>query len=418
MNNKTLKILIVTQYFWPENMRINDLVEGFLEKGHEVTVLTSFPNYPEGKLYSEYKKDKQAFSNYKGAMIIRVPMLLRGKSRFKLILNYLSFFSSASTIGLLKLRGVRFDSIFVYAVSPIMVAIPAIIIGRLKNAPVFLWVLDLWPETLSAVGAIKNKFILGFVGRLVSYIYNRTDYILLQSKSFKSNVLNYCTRPIEEDRLVYFPSWAEDILVNVKQVTKSKFLNRDNRFFTIMFAGNIGEAQDFPTILDAFEQLKDQPFIRLVIVGDGRMLPWVADEVRKRTLNNVLLLGRHPVNEMPGLFSCADALLISLKKNDVFSKVIPAKLQAYLACGKPIIGMIDGEAAHVIEQSGSGFVSSPGDDSSLIKNIHKVYRLSLEDREFIGDQGTLYYKEHFQAQQLFNRLESIFKSGTIREQVS
>lgn len=415
MEDAKLRILVVSQYFWPENMRINDLVEGFMKKGHEVTVLTSLPNYPVGKLFSEYKKKPSDYGFYKGAQIIRVPMFLRGTRRLMLALNYLSFFSSASTIGVVKLRKYKFDVIFVYAISPIMAAIPAIIIGRLKAAPVFLWVLDLWPETLSAVGAIKNNFIIRIIGRLVSWIYNHTDYILIQSQSFKSAVLEYCTRFISDKRLIYFPSWAEDAFSSI--TTASQFLQRDENLFTIMFAGNIGEAQDFPAIIDAFEKLKTYETIRLVIVGDGSMLCWVKNEVKARQLNNVILLGRYPVEKIPGLFFCADALLVSLKDNNIFSKTIPGKLQAYLASGKPVIGMINGEAADVIKLAG-GLVGAAGDAYRLVENIKYLSELGRLDREKIGKQAIAFYNNHFSSKKLFDKLEMLFKSATLRRKNS
>jgi len=188
---KKLKVLVVTQYFWPENMRINDMVRDFIDKGHEVTVLTGLPNYPEGEVFQRFKEEPQAFANYQGAEIVRVPLVPRGKRSIQLALNYFSFFVSASVLGAFKLRKRRFDAVFVYAVSPILSAIPAVVLGRLKRAPVFVWVLDLWPETLRAVNVIHNPKLLGLVGRAVSWIYNPTDYLLLQSHGFFDNVRQY-----------------------------------------------------------------------------------------------------------------------------------------------------------------------------------------------------------------------------------
>lgn len=418
MNKNRRKILIVTQYFWPENMRINDLVSGLIKKGHEVTVLTGLPNYPDGKIFAEYKKDKQQFSHYEGATIHRVPIYPRGKKRgIKLILNYISFFVSASVFGLFKLRKQSFDSIFVYAVSPIMAAIPAILLGKRKKAPVFIWVLDLWPETLSALGVIKNKFFLSLIGRLVSWIYNSADYLLLQSKSFKSSVLKYCTKPIADERVIYFPSWAEDLLLNSAN-NKTSLFTRDNSFFTLMFAGNLGEAQNLPSLLNVFEKLKEKPSIRLVIVGDGQMLTWVEQQKEERQLNNVSLLGRHPLHEMPGLFSCADALLVSLQSNEVFSKTIPAKLQAYLATGKPVIGMIDGEAAHIIQESGCGLVGASDDEEALMNNIEQLARANSQTLLEMGNAGVDYYKKHFDAKKIFDSLEQLMNSSTTRTAAS
>lgn len=300
MFERKLRVLIVSQYFWPENMRINDLVEGLVKRGHEVTVLTGWPNYPEGRLFEDFRRSPEAYTEYRGAEVVRVPLIPRGKRSITLVLNYLSFFLSASAWGSWKLRGKEFDSVFVYAVSPIMAAIPALVIGRLKRAPVFIWVLDLWQETLKAVGVLSNARLLALVGKGVSWIYNRADYLLLQSKAFSTSVEKYCTRKMASERLVYFPSWAEDGFSDL-QTEGSPLIERDAQSFTILFAGNLGEAQDFPSILDVAESLRDELSIRWVIVGDGRMSAWLKQQVANRGLDYVFLLGRHPLDAMPPL---------------------------------------------------------------------------------------------------------------------
>lgn len=414
MPGKKLRVLVVTQYFWPENMRINDLVRDFTEKGHSVTVLTGLPNYPEGKVFSEFQVAPERFNDYFGAEIVRVPMLARGKRSITLMLNYLSFFTSASAIGAYKLRGKDFDSIFVYAVSPIMAAIPALVLGRLKKAPVFVWVLDLWPETLRAVGVLKSPKLLSLVGRMVSWIYNRTDYLLMQSHGFFENVQKYCTKDIAPERLVYFPSWAEDDF-SVAETPESSLLTADESVFTVVFAGNLGEAQDLPAVLDAAQQLVGKVAVRWVIVGDGRMSEWLGQQVHSRGLDNVLLLGRHPLEEMPGLFARADALLVSLKTNDVFEKTIPGKVQAYLASGRPLLGMINGEAARVIDESGAGFTCASGDAQGLANITLALASTDATQLKAMGDSGREYYLSHFAKSRLLARLEDLFRNATLRK---
>lgn len=414
MPEKKLRILVVTQYFWPENMRINDLVRDFVEKGHSVTVLTGLPNYPEGKVFDEFQAAPGRFNDYFDAKIVRVPMLPRGKRSINLVLNYLSFFTSASAIGAYKLRGEQFDAVFVYAVSPIMAAIPALVIGRLKKAPVFVWVLDLWPETLRAVGVLKKPALLSMVGIMVSWIYNRTDYLLLQSHGFFDNVKRYCTRDISSQRLVYFPSWAEDDF-SAAEDRESNLLARDDTVFTVLFAGNLGEAQDLPAVLDAAEALVDKVSIRWVIVGDGRMSQWLTQQVQSRGLGNVLLLGRHPLEEMPALFACADALLVSLKTNDVFEKTIPGKVQAYLASGKPLLGMINGEAARVIEDSNAGLTCSSGDSKGLAEITLSLAQSDTNQLKAMGESGRRYYLSNYSKSLLLARLEDLIRNATLRK---
>lgn len=415
MSEVKMNILVVTQYFWPENMRINDLVRDLSEKGHEVTVLTGQPNYPEGKVYEAYRQSPADFMSYAGAKVVRVPLVSRGNSSIRLILNYLSFFFLASTFGAWKLRGKHYDSVFVYAVSPIMAAIPALVIGRLKRAPVFIWVLDLWPETLRAVGVVKHPLLLKPVGAMVSWIYNRADYLLLQSHGFFENVRSYCTKDISSERLIYFPSWAEDDFSD-SAVFGSTLLERDDSVFTVVFAGNLGEAQDFAAIIDAAESLKGKAPVRWVIVGDGRMSRWLAEEVSARNLDNVLLLGRHPLEEMPGLFASADALLVSLKTNDVFEKTIPGKVQAYLASGKPILGMINGEAARVIQESGAGFSCPSGDAAALAEITQRLAALDVPVRTRMGACGRQYYESNYSKPKLMARLEKLFHDATLRKE--
>ncbi|MBV6661203.1 glycosyltransferase family 4 protein [Pseudomonas yamanorum] len=414
MSENKLNILVVTQYFWPENMRINDLVREFSGNGHNVTVLTGLPNYPEGKIYGQYRDHPEKFSEFTGSKIVRVPLIPRGTRSITLALNYLSFFTMASVLGAWKLRHEKYDAVFVYAVSPIMAAIPALVIGRLKKAPVFVWVLDLWPETLRAVGVLKQPLLLACVGRVVSWIYNRADYLLLQSHGFFENVKRYCTKEISADRLVYFPSWAEDDFSDANQLP-STLLQFDPSVFTVLFAGNLGEAQDLPAVIEAAQMLVGKVAIRWVIVGDGRMSQWLADEVTSLGLGNVLLLGRHPLEEMPALFACSDALLVSLKTNDVFEKTIPGKVQAYLASGKPILGMINGEAARVIDKSGAGFSCSSGNAAALAEITLQMATTDPERRAAMGKSGREYYLENYSKLSLLNRLEQLFCDATLRK---
>ena len=414
MSEQKFKVLIVSQYFWPENMRVNDLVEGLVQRGHEVTVLTGWPNYPEGRVFEDYRRSPEKYANYQGAKIVRVPFIPRGKRSITLILNYVSFFLSGSVLGSWKLRGQEFDVIFVYAVSPIMSAIPALMIGKLKRVPVFIWVLDLWPETLKAVGVLSNTRLLALVGKGVSWIYNRADYLLLQSTAFAASVKQYCTRTMPSERLVYFPSWAEDGFSKLP-AEGSPLIEYDSKLFTILFAGNLGDAQDFPAILDVAEALRGEMAIRWVIVGDGRMSEWLDQQVIDRGLDNVYLLGRHPLDAMPPLFTTADALLVSLKTNEVFEKTIPGKVQAYLASGKPILGMIDGEASRVIEESGAGLACSSSDRAGFARIVIQMAQMTSSQRQAMGASGKRYYEEHFSKEKLFSNLISLFRQATCRD---
>ncbi|MCJ8519284.1 glycosyltransferase involved in cell wall biosynthesis [Pseudorhizobium tarimense] len=400
-----MRILILTQYFWPENFRINDLASDLIARGHQVTILTGLPNYPSGKLFDEYRANPDEFSRFEGAEVVRIPMLPRGSGSLRLMTNYASFVISGLTIGAWKLRGRKFDLIFVFMISPITAVLPAILQRRLKRAPLFVWILDLWPETLEAVGVVKSPRLLALVGRLVSYIYRRTDHILVQSRSFIDNVRTYAGKGAA---VSYFPGWAEPIFEQGTQgVGKAPEVMRYSDSFNVVFAGNVGEAQDFPAILDAAEALHPDAKIRILIVGDGRMTPWVEDQIERRRLSDrVILLGRFPLERMPSFFTAADALLVSLKRDKIFAMTIPGKVQSYLAAGVPLLGMLDGEGARVIEEAGAGLVNPSGDGAALARNIETLATMAPTERVAMGAKAKAYGQAEFDRATLLTELEA------------
>lgn len=397
-----MRLLVVTQYFWPENFRINDLVAELANRGHQVTVLTGLPNYPDGKVFPEFQVDSAEFQEYEGARIVRVPMMPRGQGGLRLILNYLSFAISASFLGLWKLRGEKFDVIFAYEPSPITVGLPAVLFRAVKRVPLVFWVLDLWPETLRAIGVIRSKTVLKMVGELVAFIYKRCDLILAQSRSFMPEIYKYAGRGC---CVYYFPSWAESVF-DVKNAEPATEVEFQSEGFTVVFAGNIGDAQDFPSILAAAEKLKSFHGIRWLIVGDGRMAGWVRNEITRRNLSEcVFMLGRFPVERMPSFFRHADALLVSLKDESVFSMTIPGKLQTYLAAGIPVVAMLNGEGADVVENSSAGVVCAAGDPDGLASAVMKLLKMTDTERATLGQNGLNVAARDFSRDVLISRLE-------------
>jgi len=397
-----MRLLIVSQYFWPENFRINDLVVEMVDRGHEVTVLTGVPNYPEGRVNSDFRADPQQFSELSGAKIVRVPIFSRGQGALRLLLNYLSFVLSASILGVWKLRGQKFDVIFAYQLSPVTAVLPAVILRAIKRAPMVMWVLDLWPDTLSAVGALRSRWMLGIIGGLVSFIYRRCDLILAQSQSFVTAIK---LRAGINQRVEYFPSWAE-LIFDVVESDPAPEVPAAFDGFSIMFAGNIGDAQDFPSILKTAEILRDHSEIRWLILGDGRAATWVTAEIKRRNLTDkVIMLGRFPLERMPEFFKHADALLVSLKDEPIFALTIPGKIQSYLATGIPIIAMLNGEGARVVSESGAGLVCPAGGAEELAHSILVFSRMPYEHRKEIGLRGKEAYLREFERKALMDRLE-------------
>jgi colanic acid biosynthesis glycosyl transferase WcaI len=399
-----VRILVFSQYFWPENFRVNDLVAALVERGHAVTVLTGRPNYPDGKIFPQFKASPDAFGAYHGATVLRVALIPRGRGALRLMLNYASFVVTAATSGAWQLRGRKFDAVFVYQPSPITACLPAILVGRMTGAPVLLWTLDLWPETLRAIGVVKSPRMLWLIGRLVSFIYRRCNLVLGQSKGFEASVTKYGG---DSRRFRYFPQWAESLFAGGgASVPIAPEVAPFEATFNVLFAGNIGDAQDFPSILDAAELLRGRDDIRWLIVGDGRAADWVRIEITRRDLaGTVHMLGRHPIERMPAFFRAASALLVTLKRDPVFALTIPGKLQSYLASGIPLLGMLDGEGARVIDDAGAGLTCPAGNGSALAERIGALAAMSVADRQQMGERARSYSRREFDRGRLLAQLE-------------
>jgi glycosyltransferase involved in cell wall biosynthesis len=402
-----MNILIITQYFWPENFRINDLAVSLKEKGHRITVLTGIPNYPQGRFFDGYNLLNSRFDEYCGIRVIRAPLIPRGKSKgWQLAINFISFALSASLIAPF-IRHQKYDAIFVFEVSPITVGIPAIVLKKIKNIPIFFWVLDLWPESISSAGKLNSPMLLKCIGLLVRFIYRYCDRILISSQGFRPNVEAMGGR---SDKIDYFPNWCETAFESIKDNCEPSQNIVLPVGFRIMFAGNVGEAQSFMTILKAAEILKDYPDIHWLVLGDGRMFEYIKEEIKKRGLSNTVhLLGRHPLESMPHFFAQADVMLVSLKRDPIFSLTIPGKIQSYMICGKPIIASLDGEGARLIQASGAGLTSPAEDAECLAKSALSIYNLPKSKREEIGRLGKKYCELKFRRETLIDSLEKLME---------
>lgn len=399
-----LKVLVVSQYFWPEVFRVNEVVSELTARGHEVTVLTGRPNYPDGQVFADYQRDPAQFGRYAGAEVLRVPLRPRGKGSLRLMLNYWSFVFWGCLLGPWLLRGRKFDAIFCFETSPITSALPAVLLRRLKRAPLLLWVLDLWPDTLSAVGMVRSERLLNAVGALVAFIYKRCDLILAQSRAFFAPIERWSRAP---EKTRYFPQWAEAAFDgDFADVEVAPELAPHANAFKIMFAGNIGEAQDFPAILDAAECLRDRSDIHWLIVGAGRAAGWVRAEVLRRDLSKtVFMLGRHPLERMPSFFKGADALLVSLRAEPIFAMTIPGKVAAYLTAGRPVLAMLDGEGAAAVAEAKVGLCCPAGDSKAFANQAVTLAAKPASERILMGARGRAYCRQEFERASLITRLE-------------
>lgn len=397
-----MRVLVISQYFWPENFRINDLVEGLLERSHEVTVLTGLPNYPSGKLSPGFGFGGPYTSQFGGATVIRVPLVPRGNGRaIRLVLNYFSFAFTASLLGSWRCKG-RYDAILVFEPSPITVGIPARVISWLKGVPILFWVQDLWPESLSATGAVKSPRVLEAVAGLVRWIYRGCAKVLVQSEAFVQPLLEL---GVNTDKIHYFPNSAEAIY-QAPPAGEAWTAPALPAGFRVMFAGNIGAAQSIETLLAAAEILRDHADIHWIVVGDGRLAPWLREEVARRGLGaQVHMVGQFPLAAMPGWFAQADLMFASLRRDPVFALTIPSKIQSYLACAKPIVAALDGEGARVVKVSGAGVAVPAEDAQGLAEAVLKIYKMDASGRKVLGDNGRKYYEKHFDREKLLDKLD-------------
>lgn len=401
-----MKILVLSQYYWPENFRINELTAGLVQKGHEVTVVTGIPNYPEGKYFKGYGPFKNSRQEHNGVRILRLPVLPRGRGDgFSLFLSYLSFMTAALLFTPFICRR-KIDLIF-FSLSPVAEGVPAVLLKFIKRSSLVSWVQDLWPESLVASKVFRSSFLHGIIRKIVSMIYGHCDMVFVQSRAFIPFVENM---GVASGKISYLPNFSEDFYKPLNLDPDAPERKNLPRGFTVIFAGNIGASQDFPTIIAAAEKLKDHSDINWVIIGDGRMRRWAEDEVAARGLGrNFVFLGRHPAEAMPRYFALADVLLVTLRNEEIFRLTIPSKVQSYLACAKPIIASLAGEGARIIEESGAGFSCPPEDPPALAESVLKMYHMDRSERQRMGAKGRKYFENNFYLERSMEQLNISIK---------
>ncbi len=399
------RILLVTQYFQPENFKCNDIAFELHRRGHDVTVLTAIPNYPQGQFFKGYGLFKHRTEVVDGVKIIRGFVVPRGKdSKILLALNYLSYLVSSCFIALYLVLRYRYDAVFVHQVSPVTIGVAATLVKRIQRIPMYFWVLDLWPESLTAAIGLRNKFVLGFFSKMVRWFYRNSDKILISSKGFERSI---CEKGDFASKIVYFPNWVDQALNEKCNIETPSVPNG----FVVMFTGNIGESQDFGTVLKAAEQLKDNSNIHFVIVGNGRARGWVDEQIVQRNLSaTVHCVGSYPLEAMPATFAKADVLFAALKDEPVFALTVPAKIQAYMSAGKPIITMINGETKELIESVGCGIAVDAGDAKAFADAVLHLSQMSTEQRDELGEKARLFSTKHFNFELQMNMLEDIMSA--------
>ncbi|MBQ9558560.1 MAG: glycosyltransferase family 4 protein [Bacteroidaceae bacterium] len=398
------RVLFITQYFYPETFRGNDIAFDMAGRGWDVTVVTAVPNYPRGRFFRGYGLWKRRREEVNGVHVVRVPVVPRGNNPLTLALNYLSYALCASVFTFFHLLRHRYDLCFLQQLSPVTTCLPAVVFHKMTGRPLLTWVLDLWPESLKAAGGIRNRHVLAAFAAVARMEYRHSSRILISSQPFRQAIAQQ--QKDFGDKTVWFPNWAEPSRTIPTRGLKLPTLPEG---FRIMFAGNVGEAQDFDHIVEA-ARLARGTDIRFVIVGDGRKRPWVEEQIQVHGLqDNLSLVGHFPPEAMYTLFAQADLMLAALKDEPVFNLTLPAKIQTYMASGRPIVAMANGAVADTLHEAQCGRAVAAGDPEALIGAINSMRQITREEREQMGRNGQRYCHAHFDKQTCLDHLYQIIE---------
>lgn len=397
---KKKHILVLSQYFYPESFRINDMCVEWVKRGYKVTVLTGIPNYPQGKFYEGYGYTKKRKESWNGMEIIRIPLIPRGNSSFGLVCNYLSFVVSGFFWNIFT--RVKADYVFMFEVSPMTQALVGVWYAKKHKIPCYLYVQDLWPDSVEVVTGIHSKLILGPIEKMVHYIYKRCDKIFVASQSLTEEIVK---RNVPKQKVEFWPQYAEEFYRPIEVES-----TEENKKFVITFTGNIGYAQGLDILPRVAELLKKQDSnVIFRIVGDGRYKKEFEMDIKNRNVSEMFeVLGRKPAIDIPMILADSDAAFLSFADNPLFAKMIPAKLQSYMACGMPIIASVTGESQRIIEEAECGICCSIGDTNGLIDSIVKMSEMQKDERKKMGNCAREYCEEHFNKKSLMDYMERYF----------
>lgn len=404
-----MKICVFTNHFYPEEFKVNDIVFSLAEKGHKVTVITAIPDYPKKwmyrKNYSLFKRQKEELDTI---TIYRLPIIPRYCGNFFFIfLNYISYFISSYIFTFFHTFNNKYDLVFVHETSPFFIGMPAVHLKKRQRIPLVFWVLDLWPESLSAAGKIINKFLLLPFEKMVKYVYNNCDKILIGSKGFEDAI---CKKGSYKNKCIYYPNWAEmffnESSIEISDIYPFNCLKSTD--FIFLFAGNMGEAQNLPFILNAISRVKKDS-IKFIFLGDGRKKEDLINFVNSYNLDDkVFFPGKFPISYMSGFMEKADVLLVSLKDEYIFNLTVPSKVQFYMAQGRPILASLNGEGSALITSAKCGLSVPVDDGAKLIEAIITLSEMPENDLKIMGKNAKKYYDDNFRKEIRIEQLENLF----------
>lgn len=398
---KKKHILVITQYFYPEEFRINDMCAEWVKRGYEVTVITGYPNYPQGEYYDGYGWFKHQKQIWRGVKIIRIPLMARKQGSVRLALNYLSFVVSGFIWA--HTTKIKADYVFTFEVSPMTQALLGVWYSKRRKIPNYLYVQDLWPENVEIVTGIHSPLVLKPIGKMVNYIYKRCDVIFATSPSFVKEIQKRVKK--NKDKVKYLPQYAEEFYKPVERKPVPEIPNDDS--FKIIFTGNIGKAQGLDILPKAARLLKGKEKVKFVIVGDGRDKDNFIKQIKDNGVQDMfVMIDRQPPERIPELLAACDAAFISFMPDPLFEKTIPAKLQSYMACGMPIIASANGETKRIIDESNCGICVELGNAELLADAITKMTVLTINQMRNLSRK---YFDKHFEKQKIMEYLDRFYK---------
>lgn len=396
-----MNILVVCQHYWPEPFPIEDYCEELVRRGHSVSVITGVPNYPMGEIYKEYRNKRNRDQIHNGVKIHRTLTVPRKHNVLFRMLNYYSF-AISSSIYALKLKE-DYDVVLTVQSSPVMMTTAALKYAKKHGKKAVIYCMDLWPASLKAGGISENSIIYKYFNRVSRKLYCQADKIMVTSKLFKKYFSE--NFGINDSKLIYMPQYADTFFEEMKS---NKIFDKNKDSFNIVFAGNMGTAQSLPTILEAARILKSENInVTWHMVGNGSEYESSKKKAQEYMLDNVIFYGRKPKTDMPKYYSMADAMLVTLFKDELISYTLPAKVQSYMASGKPIIAAADGETPDIISQSECGLCAHSEDAKGLADCVKKF--INENKYEEYSDNSRKFYFKHFSKERFMNQLEKILK---------
>ena len=391
-----MKILVISQYYYPEPFKIHEICEEFVKRGNEVTVITGRPNYPDGKLIDGYDDPSRMNEIVNGVHVIRTAIPLRGDNPISLIRNHVSYPRHAKKA--IRLLDKEFDIVFVYQLSPVFMIKPAIYYKKQYKKKIHVYCLDLWPESMKVLHIKENNPIFKFLKKICNRLYKQCDFISVTSPAFIS-YLNQVNK-IDLKKLNCIPQHGEEMFLKVKGYKKQPKLN-------ITFAGNIGKAQDFDCLVKAVSHINESYLnkLKITIIGSGSYEKELKEQVDKNNLCGVFdFVGRKKVEELIPYYNDTSLFLLSLEKNSNIGKTIPSKLQTYMSAGRGIIGSIDGASAKIIRNSNAGVVCNAGDYKNLAKIITDMIDVDDSFIEQLSKNSRQYFIDNFTIDKYVNQV--------------